>query len=97
MGKRLVVQAPCLTIAGTTADELFEQYDHAVNAARDARDKIAECWPHPRDYGAQTYKLAKAEYDRRLKMITQLVSELEAVRYGITSEESSVEVVLCDL
>ena len=71
---------PTIHLNGTGAESLLEGYRNAMEAVRDAMDKVDESAPNARDYypqGPAAYTIARQEHDDRYM-------KLDAVRHELT-------------
>ena len=77
-GKRALT-VPSVHLNGTSREELLRQVQNAGQAVWQARDALAKASPNARDYypqGEQAYPAARAEHDRRARVLLGVEGEL---------------------
>ncbi len=77
-GKRALT-VPSVHLNGTSREELLRQVQNAGQAVWQARDALAKVSPNAQDYypqGEQAYPAARAEHDRRARVLLGVEGEL---------------------
>lgn len=84
-GKRALT-VPSVHLNGTSREELLRQVQNAGQAVFRARDALAKASPNARDYypqGEAAYPAARAEHDRRARMLLEVEEELSQLPEAI--------------
>ena len=86
-GKRALT-VPSAHLNGTSREELLRQVQVAGQAVWQARDALAKASPNARDYypqGELAYPAARAEHDRRARMLLEVEEELSQLSEAIAN------------
>jgi hypothetical protein len=81
---------PTVHLNGTSRDELLSQYTCAHRRLREAYETMCLAAPHGRDYytqGQGAYSCAAADHTERLRKITQVTNEIEAIIQHLLEQE----------
>ena len=75
---------PCITLNGSSANSLMEQYSEARLAVVTAMATLENVDFHSRDYcqqenGPMIYRKAREEYHARLQKLSDVAKELETI------------------
>lgn len=84
--------APIVHLNGTSKSGLIDPIEEALDAIREAYDKLKKCAPNGRDYypyeqSQQALSRAQTEHRERLLALHNLQSELEAIWTAIEDRE----------
>lgn len=83
--------APLVHLNGSGERRLIEGYSAAIQALRDAQRKVAETYPHMRDFyiapdGEERFRRADAAHRRRLRVIEEMIDELDALGVAVIEQ-----------
>lgn len=95
------VQTPLIHLNGSGRENLAKQYEAALDAVRNAIDKMISVTPHMRDYypltnGEEAYKRAQTEHAERLKALYDIKYELAALMLSVMEEGNGKPVNVAD-
>lgn len=79
---------PTVHLNGTSREELLRQVQAAGHAVWQARDALAKASPNARDYypqGELAYPAARAEHDRRARVLLEVEEELSQLAEAIAN------------
>lgn len=93
--------APIVHLNGTSKRGLTEPIDEALDAIREAYDKLKKCAPNGRDYyphteSQQAMSRAQTEHRERLLALHNLQTELEALWTAIEDQEPTASFELTE-
>jgi hypothetical protein len=78
-----MITLPTVNIGGTNKTMLVDSYNNARLALEEARVKLIETVPHPRDYREDGYAIALAEHIKRLQKLQIIIDELQVLSLGV--------------
>ncbi len=87
-GGNRALTVPSVHMNGTSREELLRQVQAAGHAVWQARDALAKASPNARDYypqGALAYPVARAEHDRRARVLLEVEEELSRLAEAIAN------------
>jgi hypothetical protein len=72
---------PTIHMNGTSANQLYEDYEEALDSVREAIKMLEKASPNGRDYpqGDAAYTTAKKEHDARIAALVKICNELGAI------------------
>lgn len=83
-------QAPVINWNGTSADALKGQVKEAADATYKLLDKLAEMFPHGRDYQtlpSAAYQRARSEHESRQARVQSVLDELHDIYQQLLMQE----------